>query len=237
MARRGTSPNGNKVERRKATRFPISVPIEVSWSGPGGKAVKEQAVARQVNGVGGFLEMDVYPDIGTRVSLTNFLSAETAEARVLANPSAREGVANGIIVELIVANESFWGVNFQIKKTGMELLKLESTLLAEGADPRLLNEYREAVDFMRTTAQVVQQMREQQIHGRDDDEAIAMLIADRIRRATNLSLELLTDIESGALTMEMKGVEELSRCLDQISDRLRTLLKRRDSERRVGARN
>ena len=57
--------------------------------------------------------MDNYPDIGTRVSLTNFLSAATSEARVLANPSSREGVAYGIVVELIVPSEVFWGVNLQ----------------------------------------------------------------------------------------------------------------------------
>ena len=49
MASRGTSPNGSKIERRKTTRFQVSVPVEVSWSGPEGKAVKASAIARQVN--------------------------------------------------------------------------------------------------------------------------------------------------------------------------------------------
>lgn len=236
MASRGTSPNGTKVERRKSPRFQVSVPIEVSWSGPEGKAIKAPATARQVNLNGGILEMEVYPDIGTRVSLTNFLSAATSEARVLANPSSREGVANGIVVELIVPNEGFWGVSFQIKKTVVELQKLETCLMAEGADPRLLNEYREATNFMRTTAQIVQQMRERQIKGREDDEAIAMLIADRVHRATNLCFELLTDIEGGELTLDSSGVEELSRSMDQASERLRSLLKRRDADRRLGNR-
>jgi hypothetical protein len=236
MASRGTTPNGTKAERRKAFRFPVSVPVEVSWSGPEGKAIKAPATARQVNGNGGILEMETYPDIGTRVSITNFLSAATSEARVLANPSSREGVSSGIVVELIVPNEAFWGVNFQIKKTVVELQKLETSLLAEGVDPRLLNEFREAVDFMRTTAQVVQQMRERQIHGREDDEATVMLIADRIQRTTNLCFELLTDMEAGALSSESKGVEDLSRSLDQTCERLRNLLKRRDPDRRLGTR-
>jgi hypothetical protein len=236
MASRGTSPNGMKVERRKASRYQVSIPVEVSWSGPEGKAIKEPATARQVNGNGGILEMVNYPDIGTRVSITNFLSAATSEARVLASPSTREGVSSGIVVELIVPNESFWGVNFQIKRTVVELQKLETALIAEGADPRLLNEFREAADFMRTTAQVVQQMRECQIHGREDNEATAMLIADRIQRTTNLCFELLTDLEAGVLTIESKGVDELSRSLDQICERLRILLKRRDPDRRLGTR-
>jgi hypothetical protein len=236
MATRATSHNGTKVERRKAFRFPVSVPVEVSWSGPEGMAIKAPATARQVNGQGGILEMETYPDIGTRVSITNFLSAATSEARVLANPSSREGVANGIVVELIVPNEAFWGVHFQIKKAVVELQKLETSLIAEGIDPRLLNEFREAADFMRTTAQVVQQMRENQIHGREDNHATAMLIADRIQRTTNLCFELLTDMEAGALSVDSKGVEELSRTLDQTCERLKGLLKRRDPDRRLGTR-
>ena len=71
MARRGTSPDGTKVERRKAQRFPVTVPIEVSWRSPEGLAVKEQAIARQVNVNGGQLEMSSYPDVGSRITLTN----------------------------------------------------------------------------------------------------------------------------------------------------------------------
>jgi hypothetical protein len=108
MARRGTSPNGTKVERRKAQRFPVTVPIEVSWRGPDGAPVKEAAIARQVNINGGQLEMSTYPDVGSRITITNVLSAETVDARVLATPQSREGVSHGIIVELIVPSESFW---------------------------------------------------------------------------------------------------------------------------------
>src|SRR5579883_1296481 len=107
MARRPTAADGTKLERRKETRFPVSVPLEASWKGPDGVLVKEEAIARQVNAHGGLLEMGNYPEIGTRVTLTNFLSAETMDARVLATPNSREGVAHGIIVELVSPNESF----------------------------------------------------------------------------------------------------------------------------------
>ena len=105
-----------------------------------------QAIAKQVNANGGFLEMTIYPPVGSRITLTNFLSAETAEARVLATPSSREGVSHGIIVELIKPSDSFWGVNLQVKKTSVELQKLEKSLQAEGIDFRLLNEFRDTVD-------------------------------------------------------------------------------------------
>jgi len=231
MVARGTSPDGTKVERRKAQRFPVTVPIEVSWRGPEGIATKEQAIARQVNANGGQLEMSTYPDVGSRITLTNFLSAETAEARVLATPQSREGVSHGIIVELITPCESFWGVNLQVKKTSVELQKLENALRSEGIDLRVLNEFRDAVDYVRTAAVVVQQLREQQMHGREDGEIALLLTTERIRRATNLCLEVVTDMDAGRVTADTKGVDELYRSLEQACDRLRHLLKSREPDR------
>jgi hypothetical protein len=231
MAKRATGPDGSKVERRKTQRFPVTVPIEASWRGSDGMAVKEQAVAKQVNANGGLLEMANYPEVGSRITLTNFLSAEAAEARVLATPSSREGVSHGIIVELVVPCESFWGVNLQVKKTYVELQNLEKSLRSEGIDLRLLNEFRDAVDYVRTAAVIVQQLRERQMHGRDDDDVTATLIAERIRRATNLCLEVITDLDAGKVNDGTKGVDELYLSLEQACDRLRHLLKSREPDR------
>lgn len=231
MAKRATGPDGSKVERRKTQRFPVTVPIEASWRGSDGMAVKEQAVAKQVNANGGLLEMANYPEVGSRITLTNFLSAEAAEARVLATPSSREGVSHGIIVELVVPCESFWGVNLQVKKTYVELQNLEKSLRSEGIDLRLLNEFRDAVDYVRTAAVIVQQLRERQMHGRDDDDVTATLIAERIRRATNLCLEVVTDLDAGKVNDGTKGVDELYLSLEQACDRLRHLLKSREPDR------
>jgi len=231
MARRGTSPDGSKVESRKTQRFPVTVPIEASWRGSDGMAVKEQAIAKQVNANGGLLEMAKYPEVGSRITLTNFLSAETAEARVLATPYSREGVSHGIIVELIVPGESFWGVNLQVKKTGVEMQKLEKSLRSEGIDLRLLNEFRDAVDYVRTAAVIVQQLRERQMHGRDDDDVASVLIAERIRRTTNLCLEVITDLDAGKVSNDTKGVDELYLSLEKTCDRLRQLLKSRGPDR------
>src|SRR5262245_58894474 len=107
----------------------VAVPLETSWCGPDGKAVKADAVARQVNTRGGLLEMATYPEVGSSISLTNFLSAVTAEARVLATPYSREGVSQGIVVELVVPSDKFWGVSLQVKKTGLELHSLEESLM------------------------------------------------------------------------------------------------------------
>ena len=225
IKKRAMSPDGTRVERRKSRRFTVAVPIEVSWRGADGIAVKEDAVARQVNANGGFLEMSVYPDLGSRVTLANFLSAQTAEARVLATPHAREGVAHGIVVELIVPSESFWGVNLQVKKASIELQNLEKALQSEGIDLRLLKEYRDAVDYIRTAAGAVQQLRECQLRGLDDGELVGTLAMERIGRTISLCMEVITDVDAGRVKNESKGVEELYRAIEQLRDRLRRVLK------------
>ena len=236
MTGRGTTPDGSKLERRKSNRFLVTVPIEASWREPEGVPVHVQAVARQVNANGGYLEMAQYPSVGSRITLTNFLSAETAEARVLATPNSREGVSHGIVVELITPSESFWGVNLQVKKTSVELQKLEKSLQSEGIDFRLLNEFRDTVDTLRTTALAVQQLREFQLKGRDAGEVVSMLVADRIRRATNLCYELVADIDAGKVSSETKAVDELYHSVEKACDRLRHLLKSRQSDRYVTTR-
>lgn len=219
MARRPTAADGTKLERRKQTRFPVSVPVEASWKGPDGAVIKEEAVARQVNAHGGLLEMANYPDIGTRVALTNFLSAETMEARVLATPNSREGVSHGIVVELTTPNESFWGVSLQVKKAGVELQKLEKNLRLQGIEPRLLKEFRDTVEYMQAIAGSVQQARERQMLG-DDESADAWLVGERIRRAINLCLEVMTDFDAGRIGEETKGAGELRESLEQLTQRL-----------------
>jgi hypothetical protein len=230
VSRRATSPDGSKVERRKANRFPVAVPIEASWAGPDGTAIKQDALAKQVNAHGGLLQMESYPEIGTRVTLTNFFSAETAEARVLATPYTREGVSEGIVVELVVPSESFWGVSLQVRKTANELQRLEKSLRSEGADRRLLKEFRDLVEHVRTAAAIVQQLRECQITGQEDGEAVAALLSARVRRATTLCLEVLTDLDAGKINDETEGLEEFQAAIEQAFDRVNQLVKHRRRE-------
>jgi hypothetical protein len=236
-ARRQTNPDGSKVEKRKAPRFPVAVPIEATWSGPNGIAVKEDAVARQVNISGGFLEMLNFPEMGSRITLTNFLSAETVEARVLATPDTRAGVSRGIIIELVTPSESFWGVDLQVKKTAVELQKLEESLRSQGIDLRLLKEFRDAVEYIRTAATVAQQLREYQLQGHADTEILALIAAERARRATNLCLEVASDMDAGAAAgPDAKGMHDSYEALQQACDRLRTLLKRQETVHHLIAR-
>lgn len=220
IKKRPMGADGTRLERRKSARFPVVVPIEVSWKGADGVAVKQEAVARQVNANGGFIKIAVQPELGSRVTLANFLSAQTVEARVLAAPHSREGVANGVIVELISPNESFWGVNLQVEKTSVELQNLERALQREEIDLRLLKEYRDAVEYIRTAATMVQRLRECQLRGLDEDELVSAFAAERVRRAANLCMGVTADLDAGHLKREAKEIEELRRVLESLEDSL-----------------
>jgi hypothetical protein len=198
--------------------------LEVSWRGPDNEVVKQEATARHVNLNGGLLEMMQQPEMGSRVTIANLISAETAEARVLATPNTREGVAHGIAIELIVPSETFWGVDLQVKKASIELQKLETSLRDSGIDLRLLKEYRDAVEYVRTVSGSVKQLRECQLQECSDSEVVLSLCADRIHRATALLVELVADLDAGRISAETKGTEEFYHSIEQNLNRLKRLL-------------
>ena len=221
MKKRPMSADGTDIERRKSRRFPVVVPIEVSWRGPNGAPLKEDAVARQVNDKGGFLKMSTYPRVGARVTLANFLSARTAEARVLAAPDSRPGVASGIVVELIVPSESFWGVDLQLNKTIVELQNLEKALQGEEIDLSLVREYRDAMDYIGSITEMLRRLRTAKPQASDDHELRSVLAADRIRRATGVCLGVVADLEAGRIATDSKSTEELVEALEQLQQRLK----------------
>ena len=84
-----------RVEHRRSKRFLVVVPAEVKWHGPGGVRIKEKAHAEEVNAHGGLLRMDTYPNVGDIVELTNLISAESVEGRVLARRGSTANAPQG----------------------------------------------------------------------------------------------------------------------------------------------
>jgi hypothetical protein len=85
----------------------------------------------------------------------------------------------------------------------------------------LLREYRDAVDYIRTTTETLQQLRKYQLQGRDKDELVSVLTADRIRRTNDLCLEVIADLDAGRVRPESKSLEELQRAIQQLQQHLR----------------
>jgi len=205
-----------RVERRRSKRFPVVVPAEVKWHGPDGASLKEKAKADEVNSQGGLLRMEAYPPVGDIIELTNLLSAESAQARVLAMRRSNEDVVRGVAVELLVPSETFWGVNFQLKKNTAELLKLEQALQSGGIELGNLREFRGAVDQLRRTAWALEEWEERHQERRSSETVLSLLTAERIRRATHLCKELATELEACAVNFGTKGIPEFYRAIDRV---------------------
>ncbi len=218
-----------KTEHRRGSRFPVVVPVDVKWQEPGGRTVKEAAEAKEVNAQGGLLDMKTHPRVGTKLELTNLLSGEAAEARVVAMRSSKEATALGVAVELLVPNETFWGVNFQLRKTSAELVKIEQAIKSGGVEPRILTEFRDAVDYVRKTAWAVQEWQERQLQHHDPHTVLPLLIAERIRRATQLNKAITTDLATHEVTRETTGIDEFFRSVESLYQRVADLFRDREA--------
>ncbi len=205
-----------RVKQRRSKRFLVVVPAEVKWHGPGGMSIKENAQAEEVNAQGGLLRMETYPNVGDIIELTNLLSTESAEGRVLGIRRSAEDVVRGVAVELLVPSETFWGVNFLLKKNTAELLKLGQSLESNGIDLRLLREFRDAVDYIRGTAWAMEDWEQRQ----GPDTVLSLLTTERIRRATHLCNELAAELEACEVSFGTKGIAEFYRAIDRVSQRL-----------------
>src|SRR5712692_3595374 len=219
-----TNPPRVKTEQRRGSRFPVIVPVQAKWQEATGRIVVETAQAREVNTQGGLLDMAKFPSVGSQLELTNLLSGETYRARVVAI-RRKESQVVGVAVELLVPSETFWGVNFQLKKTSAELLQLEHAIRSGGIDERILTDFRDAVDHVRKTAWAVQEWQERQITRHDPHTLIPLLISERIRRAAQLGNAIVSDLTSHEVTRETPGVDQLFDAVQRMQQLLADLLR------------
>ena len=219
-----TNPQPVQTERRKGSRFAILVPVQAKWQEASGQTIVETAQAREVNAQGGLLEMKVFPPVGSPLELTNLLTKETYRARVVAVRRG-QGQVLRVAVELLVPSETFWGVNFQLKKTSAELLQLENAIRSDGIDQRILMDFRDAVDHVRKTAWAVQEWQERQILHHDPHTLLPLLTSERIRRAAQLSNAIISDLAAHHVTRETPEVNNLFEATTRMHQLLADLLK------------
>ncbi len=219
-----TNPPRTKTEQRRGSRFPVVVPVQAKWQEATGKTVVETAQAREVNAQGGLLDMKTFPSVGSQLELTNLLSGETYRARVVAI-RRKEGAILGVAVELLIPSETFWGVNFQLKKTSSELLQLEQAIRTGGIDQRILMDFRDAVDHVRKTAWAVQEWQERLIQHHDPHTLIPLLTSERIRRAAQLGNSIIRDLASQEVNRDTPGVEQLFEAVTRMHQLLADLLR------------
>ena len=212
-------PPGRERELRRSGRFALSIPVRVKWKTDDGAVYREEAEAIEVNAHGAMLRMKERPKLGTQVELTNCISDETVLARVV---SIGRSKPDTVAVELFVPSESYWGVTFKLKRATDDLRRLEQEIRSGLADPHVLRDFREAVDYVRKTAWAVNEWQERQVKHKDTSTVLTLLTTERIRRATQLADAILADIDARQLTPESPGVVDLLRALRQLDRRLGT---------------
>lgn len=182
-------------DHRRSQRFEVLVPIHVSWSTPSGQQISDRAEVVEANQHGGLLAMRIYPPLGEKIELLNLLSGERAEARAVAFRHGPASSLSGVAVELLQPSGDFWGITYRLRRTSSELKNLEEALKdGKGLDLRVLQEFRDAVDYVRKTAWVVYEYQERQAHHRDTATVMPLLTSERMRRATQLCYAILQDL-------------------------------------------
>jgi hypothetical protein len=229
MSNPSSEPQPMRRENRRGARFRVVVPVEVRWQDAGGTSFKESAEAKEVNASGGLLEMRTYPPSGMRIELTNLLTSETSEARVTAIRRNKQGAIAGVGVELLVPSEIFWGVNFQLRTTSAQLARIGEAIKAGGVEPRILREFRDAVDYVRKTAWAVQEWQERQLKQHDPQTVIPLITAERIRRVTQLIRAILADLAAREVSRDTAGTEELFRAVESLHQRIAELFAERQA--------
>jgi hypothetical protein len=212
-------------EKRRGSRFPVVVFVEAKWQGPGGEIAKETAQAMEVSALGGLLDMKAYPRVGSELELTNLISGETTKARVVGTRLPKDGGAPKVAVEFLLRNETFWGLNFQLRKASAELVRIEQEIKVGGIDRRILEEFRDSVDYVRKTAWAVQEWQERQLQKHDPQTVLPLITSERIRRATQLSLAITTDMAAHAMTRETTGMRELYQAVENLYPRVANLFR------------
>ena len=175
--------------------------------------------------MGGLLDMKTYPRVGSELELTNLLSGQVAEARIVGTRPSKEGAAPRVAVELLTPSDTFWGLNFQLRKTSAELVKIEQEIKAGGIDDRILREFRDSVDYVRKTAWAVQEWQERGLQKHDPHTLLPLITSERIRRGTQLNIDITSDLETHTVTRETAGIHEFFQALEGLYPRVAVLFR------------
>jgi hypothetical protein len=117
-------------------------------------------------------------------------------------------------------------VSERLKAATDELQKLEELVVSGDCAPRVLSEFRGAVDSIRQTAWAVQQFIELQRENRDPYSVLGLLSEERVRRASQLARDLRIDLESLELSVETEGLDKLFQATKGLYERLAPLFRK-----------
>ena len=106
------------------------------------------------------------------------------------------------------------------------LQELEQLVRSGDLDPRVLQDFRNAVDLIRGTAWAVQQWIGLKAESGDPYSLLPVLAAQRVKRATQLTRDLTVDLESVEVSYETPGLKELYGAVNRLQERLSPLFQK-----------
>jgi hypothetical protein len=118
-------------------------------------------------------------------------------------------------------------ISERLKTATSELYELEKLVLSGSFSPRVLSEFRSAVDNVRQTSWAVQQWIGLEKQSRDPYSVMNILSAERVRRATEINKDLAIDLQSLEVGLETGGLKELFRAVSELQESLSPLFRRK----------
>jgi len=100
------------VERRRASRVLIRIPVKLFSNDASGQPVRASAEAVAVSRFGALLRAPFEPGLGTIIEILNGLNEEVNEFRVI---RVARGGTDGLFdlgVEMLQPRGTFWGIHF-----------------------------------------------------------------------------------------------------------------------------
>lgn len=100
------------LERRRSSRLPIRIPVQITTCEADGGQVDRAAEAISASQCGVLLHTTVSPSLGARVTVVHGVSGESREFRVIRISGPRKNGLFEVGAEILYPERDFWGMRF-----------------------------------------------------------------------------------------------------------------------------
>lgn len=121
-------------------------------------------------------------------------------------------------------NSASVSVSVRLQKATSELRDVEARLSSADLDPRILSDFRDAVNRVRTTAWATQQYAETKDTQSDPTKVLSLLAAERIRTAYQLCRAIHDDLDKPNLRFQAGQLIHLHAAAHDLVQKLTTML-------------
>jgi hypothetical protein len=115
-------------------------------------------------------------------------------------------------------------VSLRLQNASSELREVEALLATADLDPRILSDFRDAVNRVRTTAWATQQYAESKDTQRDPSTVLNLLAGERIRTAYQLCRAIRQDLDRPDLRFQPGQLLQLRTAVQDLLQQLNSLL-------------